>query len=105
DGRHLGDYRRPVAHATLVRSHGTLGSYEGRVGHCPPRIAQMAAVLGMVSVRMPTFFSSSTYSPPTSMTSTLPARSIAMRVAGSGTLRKTRRLKWGVARQCFSTAS
>src|SRR5436309_2531378 len=34
----------------------------------------MAAVLGMVSVRIPTFFSSSTYSPPISMTSTLPAR-------------------------------
>ena len=47
----------------------------------------------MTSVRTPTFFSSSAYSPPISMTSTLPARSMAMRVAGSGTFRNTRRLK------------
>ena len=59
----------------------------------------------MTSVRTPTFFSSSTYSPPTSMTSTLPARSMAMRVAGSGTLMKTRRFQCGVARQWPSTAS
>ena len=59
----------------------------------------------MRSVRTPTFFSSSTYSPPISMTSTLPARSMAMRVAGSGTFSITRRLNLGVARQWFSTAS
>ena len=59
----------------------------------------------MTSVRTPTFLSSSTYSPPTSMTSALPARSIAMRVAGSGTFTNTSRFQCGVARQWFSTAS
>jgi hypothetical protein len=39
----------------------------------------------MSKVRTPTLFSSSAYSPTISMTSTLPARSIAMRVDGSGT--------------------
>jgi hypothetical protein len=63
------------------------------------------ATFGMVMVRTLTFFSSSTYSPPISMTSTEPARSMAMRVAGSGTLTKTSRFQCGVARQWFSTAS
>ncbi len=80
-------------------AQGTLGWYDGFVGHCPPRITHTAATLGITSVRMPTFFSSSTYSPPTSMTSAPPARSIAMRVAGSGTFRNTSRFQWGTARQ------
>ena len=61
--------------------------------------------MGITSVRTPTFFSSSTYSPPISMTSTLPARSMAMRVAGSGTFTNTSRFQCGTARQWFSTAS